>query len=50
VSDAVRNARDDAPQPIGVEVIRLWADLGPRERLRTYRATVKVAYRQRVAR
>jgi flavin-binding protein dodecin len=50
VTEAVKGAKDDAPDPIAVEVVRLWADLDARRRLRTYRATVKVAYRQRVAR
>jgi hypothetical protein len=49
VTDAVRSAKDDAPAPIAVEVVRLWADLDQKGRLKTYRATVKVAYRQRVA-
>ncbi|MGH2378532.1 MAG: dodecin domain-containing protein [Candidatus Limnocylindria bacterium] len=49
VTDAVREAKE-AKDPIAVEVVRLWADLGPRGRLRTYRANVKVAYRQSVAR
>lgn len=44
VADAVRGAKDDAPAPIAVEVVRLWADLDARKRLRTYRAAVKVAY------
>lgn len=48
--DAVRGAKSDAPDPIAVEVIRLWADLGAREKLATYRAQVKVAYRQSVVR
>lgn len=46
VTDAVGNASEDAAEPIGVEVVRLWADLDGRKRLRTYRAAVKVAYRQ----
>lgn len=49
MTDAVKAAKDDAPDPIAVEVVRLWADVDPRGRLKTYRATVKVAYRQRVA-
>jgi flavin-binding protein dodecin len=49
VTDAVKSAKDDAPDPIAVEVVRLWADLDPKGRLKTYRASVKVAYRQRVA-
>lgn len=50
VGDAVKGAKDEAPEPIAVEVVRLWADLDARRRLRTYRAAVKIAYRQRVAR
>lgn len=50
MTEAVKGAKDDAPDPIAVEVVRLWADLDARQRLRTYRATVKVAFRQRVAR
>jgi hypothetical protein len=38
------------PEPIAVEVVRLWADLDADRKLRTYRATVKIAYRQRMAR
>lgn len=49
VVDAVKEAKDEAPKPIAVEVVRLWADLDPRGRLKMYRASVKVAYRQRVA-
>lgn len=52
VADAVKNAADEAPEPIGVEVARMWADLDGRRRLRTFHAAVKVAYRQglRIAR
>ncbi len=46
VADAVRGAQDDAPDPIAVEVVRLWADLGPRQKVGRYRAAVKIAYRQ----
>ena len=42
----MRGAKDDAPEPIAVEVVRLWADLGARRRLGRYRAQVKIAYRQ----
>jgi protoporphyrinogen oxidase len=42
----VRGAKEEAPDPIAVEVVRLWADLGPRQKLSRYRAAVKVAYRQ----
>lgn len=49
VADAVRGAKDDAPDPIAVEVGRLWADLDPRQRIRRYRAAVKIAYRQALA-
>jgi len=48
VTDAVRNA-EDAPAAIAVEVFRLWADLDARQRIRRYRAAVKVAYRQELA-
>jgi len=41
----VSAAKDDAPAPIAAEVVRLWADLDGRQRIRRYRATVKVAYR-----
>lgn len=43
---AVKSVSDEAPEPIGVEISRLWADLDGGRRLRTYRAAVKVAYRQ----
>ena len=46
VTDAVRGAKEAAPKPIAVEVVRLWADLGPRQRIGAYRAAVKIAYRQ----
>jgi flavin-binding protein dodecin len=48
VVDAVRGAKDEAPAPIAVEVVRLWADLGARQKLGRYRAAVKIAYRQDV--
>jgi flavin-binding protein dodecin len=44
IAAAVKAA--DVTTPIGVEVGRLWADLGAGRRLRDYHATVKVAYRQ----
>src|SRR6266545_6599151 len=46
VTDAVRGAKDDAPEPIAVEVGRLWADLDGKSAIRRYRASVKIAYRQ----
>lgn len=48
--DAVKGARGDVPEPTAVEVVRLWADLDAKGALRRYRATVKLAYRQRVVR
>jgi flavin-binding protein dodecin len=45
VTDAVKSS--DVSSPIGVEVLRLWADWNGRK-LSRYRATVKVAYRQQV--
>jgi len=38
----------DAKDVVGVEVLRMWAEWDGR-RLSRYRATVKVAYRQRLA-
>ena len=49
VADAVKGAKDEVPEPIAVEVVRLWADLDARRRMRTYRASVKLAFLQRVA-
>jgi len=46
VADAVKKVAAEAPEPIGVEVVRLWADLDGRRRLRTFHAAVKVAHRQ----
>jgi flavin-binding protein dodecin len=46
VTDAVRNAKENAAEPIAVEVGRLWADLDGGNAIRLYRASVKVAYRQ----
>jgi len=43
VTDAVRSS--DVAAPIGVEVLRLWADWDGRK-LSRYRAVVKIAYRQ----
>jgi flavin-binding protein dodecin len=48
VTDAVRGAKKDAPDPIAVEVGRLWADLDAKQKIRRYRASVKIAYRQPV--
>ena len=46
VIDAVRGAKGEAPDPIAVEVGRLWADLDGARAIRLYRASVKIAYRQ----
>jgi len=46
VTDAVRGAKGEAPEPIAVEVGRLWADLDGKSAIRRYRASVKIAYRQ----
>ena len=46
VTDAVRGAKKDAPDPIAVEVGRLWADLDAKQGIRQYRASVRIAYRQ----
>ena len=49
VKAAVKSVSAETEQPVAVEVGRLWADLdGPRITL--YRATVKIAYRQALAR
>ncbi len=48
VVDALRGARETAPDPIAVEVVRLWADVGAKHRLGRYRAAVKVAYREAI--
>lgn len=48
MTDAVGGAKDEAPEPIAVEVARLWADLDGGKRIRRYRAAVKIAYRQRL--
>lgn len=42
----MRAAKADAPDPIAVEVARLWADLGAKGAIRRYRASVKIAYRE----
>jgi hypothetical protein len=42
----VRSAKKDAPDPIAVEVGRLWADLDAKQGIRRYRASVRIAYRQ----
>ena len=46
VTDAVRGAKDDAPDPIAVEVGRLWADLDAKKAIKLFRASVKIAYRE----
>lgn len=48
VADAVRGARDEAPDPIAVEVGRLWADLDAKRAISVYRASVRIAYRERL--
>ena len=48
VKAAVKSVAAEAQDPIAVEVGRLWADLEG-QTIRTYRATVKVAYRQAIA-
>ena len=45
VVEAVRAVRKEAPKPLALEVVRLWADLDARGAIRTYRASVKVACR-----
>ncbi|CAN5131036.1 hypothetical protein BH18CHL2_BH18CHL2_11170 [soil metagenome] len=45
VADAVRSVRREVRAPLGVEIARQWADLEA-GRIRTYRAAVRVAYRQ----
>jgi len=44
VADAVASAKTAAPAPVGVEVVKLWGELDARRRIRTYRASVKIAY------
>ncbi|MBU6423025.1 MAG: dodecin domain-containing protein [Chloroflexota bacterium] len=48
VAEAVRSSRGEAPRPVVAEVSRLWADLDARGGIRQYRASVKVAYPQRL--
>ncbi|MBI3522424.1 MAG: dodecin domain-containing protein [Chloroflexi bacterium] len=48
VADAVKGVAKDAPDPIGVEVVRQWADLKA-GKIATYRVAVRVAYRQRLS-
>ncbi len=44
---AVKSAREEV-EPIAVEIIRQWADLGPRG-ITSYHVSVKAAYRQALA-
>jgi len=46
VTAAVRGAKDEAPSPIAVEVVRLWGDLAGGGRIARYRASVRIAYRE----
>lgn len=48
VADAVRGAKAEAPDPIAVEVGRLWADLDAKRAISLFRASVKIAYRERL--
>ncbi len=50
VAEAVRGAKGEAAKPLAVEVIRFWADLDERRRIRTYQVAVKLAYQVRLAR
>ena len=47
ILDAVATAKKRASDVVGFEVVRLQGELS-RGRIRTYRATVRVAYRERV--
>lgn len=49
VKSAVKSVAGEVEHPIAVEVGRLWADLDG-SAIRLYRATVKIAYRQALAR
>jgi len=49
VADAVRAAKKEAPQPIAVEVVRLWGDLGGKAAISLYRASVKIAFKQELS-
>jgi len=48
VADAVRGAKEEAPDPIAVEVGRLWADLDAKRAISLFRASVRIAYRERL--
>lgn len=50
IADAVRSAKEEAPGAIAFEVARLWADLDAARKIRRYRASVKIAYRQEIGR
>lgn len=45
VADAVRSVRREVRAPVGVEVVRMWADLDGGA-VATYRVSVRVAYRE----
>jgi flavin-binding protein dodecin len=45
---AVKNARTEVGDPLGVEITRQWADLSARG-IASYHVSVKVAYRQAIA-
>ena len=49
VKSAVKSVASEVEHPVVVEVGRLWADLDG-SAIRLYRATVKIAYRQTLAR
>ncbi len=49
VAAALRSASKEISRPVGVEVARLWADVDGGA-IGTYRAAVKIAYRQTLVR
>ncbi len=44
---AVKQAQAEVPEPIGLEVVRLWADVKA-GKVTVFHAVVRIAYRQRL--
>lgn len=46
-ANAVKQAKSEVPEPIGLEVVRLWADVKA-GKVTVFHAVVRIAYRQRL--
>ena len=46
-ANAVKQAKTEVPEPVGLEVVRLWADVKA-GKVTVFHAVVRIAYRQRL--